>query len=121
MLRRASVVVVLSEPEKNIIENRWQNLNVRVLENAVLLPENEGSKIKKNEKTIIFLGRFHESKGLYEIIEACRILKNENFAFRFNAFGAGDLEDFFTAEMRQILGENFFYGGVIRARKRKRR
>ncbi|MBA3694609.1 MAG: glycosyltransferase, partial [Acidobacteria bacterium] len=28
-------------------------------------------------------------------------------------FGAGALKDFFIAKMSQILGENFYYGGVI--------
>ena len=113
MLKTASVIVVLSELEKEIIEKRCRNLNVRVLENAVSLSEKTKEKKEDGEKTIIFLGRLHESKGLHEIIEACRILKKENFAFRFNAFGAGEMKDFFTAKMREILGENFFYGGVV--------
>lgn len=113
MLRRANIIVVLSELEKNIIEKRWQNLNVSVLENAVSITANAGNKIKKNYKTIIFLGRFHESKGLHEIIAACRILKNENFVFRFNCYGTGDLKDFFVSEMHEILGADFFYGGIV--------
>jgi glycosyltransferase involved in cell wall biosynthesis len=113
MLRSADAILVLSDLEKNIIEKRWKNLNVKVLENAVSI---ETARIKKrdsNEKTMIFLGRLHESKGLNEIVEACRILKNENFQFRFKAFGAGDLQDFFTLEMTKILGEKFHFGGVI--------
>lgn len=117
MLRAASVIVVLSELEKHAITNRWKNLNVRVLENAVAIDEIEQFKRFENnqgsEKTIVFLGRLHESKGLREIIEACRRLKNENFNFRFKCFGAGELKDFFVSEMTLILGENFFYGGVI--------
>ncbi len=33
--------------------------------------------------------------------------------FRFNCFGAGDLKDYFVAEMTEILGDRFYYGGVI--------
>ena len=55
----------------------------------------------------------HESKGLYEIIEACRALKNENHSFRFKCYGAGDLKDFFVDEMSEILGEKFYYGGIV--------
>ncbi|MGI8642185.1 MAG: glycosyltransferase family 4 protein [Pyrinomonadaceae bacterium] len=113
MLKMASVVVVLSELEKEIIERRWQNLNVRVLENAVAPGKEVYGKRKTGEKTIIFLGRLHESKGLHEIVEVCRILKNENFKFRFNCFGAGDLKDYFVSEMTKILGEKFYYGGVV--------
>jgi len=114
MFRFASKVLVLSEHEKTSITNRWQNLDVRILPNAIAtdkVPNVE--RDLTNEKTIIFLGRLHESKGLHEIIEACRILKNENFNFQFNCFGAGALKDFFIAEMSKILGEKFYYGGVI--------
>ncbi|CAN5815282.1 glycosyltransferase family 4 protein [soil metagenome] len=114
MFRSAGKVLVLSEHEKASITNRWQNLDVRILPNAIATDEVPNvERDLTNEKTIIFLGRLHESKGLHEIIEACRILKTENFNFQFNCFGAGALKDFFIAKMSQILGENFYYGGVI--------
>jgi glycosyltransferase involved in cell wall biosynthesis len=113
MLRAADAVVVLSELEKKIVENRWRNLSVRVLENAVAIDEAIAAKRKTGEKTLIFLGRMHESKGLDEIVEACRRLKDENFEFRFNAFGAGERKDFFVAEMTKVLGEKFHYGGIV--------
>lgn len=113
MLRSADAVVVLSELEKKIVESRWQNLNVRVLENAVAIDEAIEAPRETQEKTLIFLGRMHESKGLHEIIEACRVLKTEGFEFRFHAFGAGELKDFFATEMTKILGEKFSYGGIV--------
>jgi glycosyltransferase involved in cell wall biosynthesis len=117
MLRTASVVVVLSELEKRLVLNCWKDLNVRVLENAVAVDEAEKFERfetkEKTKNTIVFLGRLHESKGLREIVEACRVLKEENLQFRFRCFGAGELKDFFIGEMNRILGTNFFYGGVI--------
>ncbi len=115
MLSAGDAVVVLSEPEKKIVERRWRNLSVRVLENAVETDEAiDGDGERENaEKILIFLGRLHESKGLDEIAEACRRLKNENFRFRFRCFGAGERRDFFVAEMTKILGEKFYYGGVV--------
>jgi glycosyltransferase involved in cell wall biosynthesis len=112
MLRRAKVVVVLSELEKKFVETRWQNLDVRVLENAVALDETEPRKAETSEKTMIFLGRIHEDKGLREIAQACRVLREKNFRFDFKCYGAGDAKDFFTREMTEILGEKFSYGGV---------
>ncbi|MDQ3747590.1 MAG: glycosyltransferase family 4 protein [Acidobacteriota bacterium] len=114
MFRSAGKVLVLSEHERQSITNRWQNLDVRILPNAIATDEVPNvERDLSDEKTIIFLGRLHESKGLHEIIEACRILKNENFNFQFRCFGAGALKDFFIAEMSKILGEKFYYGGVI--------
>jgi glycosyltransferase involved in cell wall biosynthesis len=112
MLQHAKTVVVLSEIEKEFIEKRWKNLDVRVLENAVALDEIQTRKPETPEKTIIFLGRIHADKGLREITEACRILKNENFRFNFKAFGAGAGAESFAREMSEILGEKFTFGGI---------
>ncbi|MDQ3042728.1 MAG: glycosyltransferase family 4 protein [Acidobacteriota bacterium] len=114
MARAASLVLVLSEHERQVLTNRWENLDVRILPNAIAIDEASNAERElKKEKTIIYLGRFHESKGLHEIIEACRILKNEGFDFQFNCFGAGALQDFFVGEMLAILGDKFYYGGVV--------
>jgi glycosyltransferase involved in cell wall biosynthesis len=120
-LRRARVAVVLSELEKEIIERRWGKLNVRVLENAVPFDEAPRQERNNPEPVLIFLGRLSESKGLHEIIEACRRLKNENFDFRFNCFGAGPLKEFFITEMSGILGDKFYFGGVIKGAEKWRR
>lgn len=111
MLRASDEIIVLSELEKKIIENRWQNLNVKALENAVEIPALETNEKRKN--SILFLGRITESKGLNEIIEAVRALKSENFEFTFKVFGAGEMQNFFVDEMTKILGEKFYFGGVI--------
>lgn len=113
MFLSAQKIIVLSEHEKESLEKRWKNLNIEVLPNAVAVDEIPNIERQiSNEKTIVFLGRLHESKGLHEIIEACRILKNENYTFDFRCFGAGALKEFFTSEMSKILDDKFFYGGV---------
>ncbi|MDQ4122240.1 MAG: glycosyltransferase family 4 protein [Acidobacteriota bacterium] len=113
--RSSKVVLVLSELEKEIIEKRWRGLkNIRVLENGVALED--AIQIKENPREIpvlIFLGRLYESKGLHEIITACRTLKDEGFKFRFQAYGTGPLEDFFVREMTAVLGEHFHFGGIV--------
>ena len=114
MFRSASRILVLSEHEKQSLQRRWDNLNIEILPNAIEIDKVPNIKRElKSEKTIIYLGRLHESKGLHEIIEACRVLKNENFQFNFRCFGTGALKDFFVDEMSKILGDKFYYGGVI--------
>lgn len=113
MLRRADKVLVLSEFEKENLARRWKNLNIGILPNAIAVDQVPLAEKKSGEKTIIFFGRIHESKGLHEIIEACEKLKKENFEFRFNCFGTGPEKNFFIAEMKRLLGEKFYYGGVV--------
>ncbi|MDQ3130584.1 MAG: glycosyltransferase family 4 protein [Acidobacteriota bacterium] len=113
MVRSASKVLVLSELEKESLTRRWKNLNVSILPNAIALDAIPAIERENKEKTIIFFGRIHESKGLSEIIEVCEILKKEGFRFQFKCYGAGPLKDFFIAEMSRILGDKFYYGGVV--------
>lgn len=113
MLRRSRVVVVLSEIEKSRLLERWPDLGITVLPNAVPT----GVAIKRAEinepPVIIFLGRMHKSKGLPEILEAVAMLKTRDVAFLFRAFGDGPMRENFLVEMNRILGESFEYGGVV--------
>lgn len=111
--RSANAVLVLSELEKQIIERRWRGLEVRVLENAVAIDEAVGVERNNSVPILVFLGRLYESKGLHEIVTACRALKSENFEFRFRAYGTGPLEDFFIQEMTAALGDDFRFGGIV--------
>ncbi len=113
MLRRASAVVVYSELEKEQILGRWPALPIRVLGNAI--PFAEVPKVARNnaEPLLIFLGRFHESKGLQETIDAARILSNEGYRFRFDAYGEGPQREAFLSGMRSALGDRFHYGGIV--------
>lgn len=113
MLRRSQVVIVLSENEKAAILRRWENLDVRVLPNAV--PSFESIRTERSNSTpvIIFLGRLHESKGLDEIVKVCRSLRENGFEFRFECYGSGPMKDVFAEEMAGILGDGFHYGGIV--------
>jgi glycosyltransferase involved in cell wall biosynthesis len=112
MLAKADKILVLSEFEKENLVRRWENLKIEILPNAVSTDEFSEARKKSSGKTIIYFGRIHESKGLHEIIEACKILKKKNINFNFRCFGAGPKKDFFTGELQKILGEKFFYGGI---------
>lgn len=61
---------------------------------------------------VIFLGRFHESKGLLVMIKAFRELYKK-YRFKFLLFGKGDLESFIVKELKAFMGEDFYFGGVV--------
>jgi glycosyltransferase involved in cell wall biosynthesis len=112
MLRRAKVVLVLSELEKTEVDRRWPGLDVRVLPNAV--PRIEIERPPRGSRPVLaFLGRLHESKGLDEIVAAVKILKSRGFVFQFRAYGEGPQRESFVSAMGKILGQDFEYGGVV--------
>lgn len=113
MVGRASRVLVLSEIERESLARRWPGLEIDILPNAIATDHVIERKQSGPVRTIIFLGRIHESKGLEEILGACRLLKDEGMEFRFVCYGAGPRKDTFVREMAEILGESFSYQGVI--------
>jgi glycosyltransferase involved in cell wall biosynthesis len=121
MLRRASVVIVYSDLEKTEVLKRWPDLKVEVLANAI--PFADVPEVQRNNEkpVLIFFGRFHESKGLHEVIDAARILNNEGYDFQFNAYGEGPEREFFLNGMRAGLGDKFHYGGIIAGKDKWRR
>lgn len=120
MLRSASKILVLSDIEKENLTRRWQDLDIEILPNAISIDETLSAKDIPQRKTILFLGRIHESKGLHEIIEACKTLVKEKFEFDFRCFGTGPEQDFFVGELQKILGKNFYYGGVIAGEEKRK-
>ncbi|MEJ7848466.1 MAG: glycosyltransferase family 4 protein [Pyrinomonadaceae bacterium] len=113
MLRRARVVIVLSENEKTEVLRRWKNLDVRILPNAVPVFERGELERRNPNPLIIFLGRLHESKGLNEIVKACRSLHESGFEFRCECYGDGPQKEVFVDELTKILGDEFYYGGIV--------
>lgn len=113
MLRRAKAIVVLSDHEKHEIEKRWSGLNVKVLPNAIPFDDHAEAVRNNPMPIVIFFGRLHESKGLDEIVKACRALRTDAIDFQFNCFGDGPMKEVFLGQMREVLGDSFHYGGVV--------
>lgn len=113
MFAKAHSVIVYSDFEKGHLLRRWPKLTIDTLANAIPL-ENAELKYRNNPvPVVVFFGRMHESKGLHEIIDACKALIANGFKFQFRAFGEGPIREFFVSEMTNALGDRFHYGGVV--------
>ena len=113
LLRSASRVVVLGEAERERLITRTPDIDVSVLPNAVATAQFSDGQRSQGAKTIIYIGRLHEDKGLSEMVETCRVLAAQGFKFRFSCFGAGRDQERFTRAMTEVLGDSFHYGGII--------
>ena len=112
MLRTASAVLVLSTIEKESVERRWEDVQVEILPNAVPIQNVKVGTRDMEPPSLLFLGRFHESKGLDELVEACKVLSSCALSFKVTAFGDGPERDSFVMAMSKILADRFEYGGV---------
>jgi glycosyltransferase involved in cell wall biosynthesis len=113
LLRSATRVIALGEAEAERILQLCPDAKMTVLPNAVVAKRFPEVERAPGTKTIIYLGRLQESKGLSEIVEACRLLTEQGFKFKFTCFGTGPDEKEFIRRMTSALGDNFYYGGVI--------
>jgi glycosyltransferase involved in cell wall biosynthesis len=113
LLRSATRIIVLSELERKKILERSPGLRVDVLPNAVATRNYPEVERNRGPKNVAYLGRMQESKGLSEMVEACRILVGQGFKFRFSSYGTGPDEGEFIRRMTDVLGENYSHGGVV--------
>jgi glycosyltransferase involved in cell wall biosynthesis len=113
LLRSARRVVVLSDEEAESLSKRVPGIEVSVLPNAIATGAFPETDRPRGPKSITYLGRLTEAKGLSEIVETCRLLRGQGFKFKFVAYGAGQDQNEFIRRMTQVLGEDFYYGGIV--------
>jgi glycosyltransferase involved in cell wall biosynthesis len=113
MLNQANKVIVLSEREKEAILGRIPGLDIEVLPNAVAVDEIPETPRERRAKNIVYFGRIDANKGLEQIVNACSGLKEKGIEFRFNCYGTGPQGREFIDQMLGVLGDDFYYGGVV--------
>lgn len=109
--------IVLSELEKQVVEAKFKAKNVFVLPNCVDLGEAQSFQRVINNTSplkVLFMGRITISKGIEQIVDAFKLLKNEGIAVEFSCAGKGPEADIFIGEMTKILGDKFIYNGVVK-------
>lgn len=113
MLKKANTIIVYSDYEKALLSKKWPGRVISTLPNAIPAEFIGNAERENAEALLVYFGRMHESKGLHELIDACRTLKDAGFKFRLDAYGEGPIREFFVSEMTNAIGDRFTYGGVI--------
>lgn len=91
VLRRANIIIALSEQwEKNLLDIDI-GLPVHVLPNALIIPDQLQNKTNKTVPQILFMGRIGMRKGIHDLILAAENLFRKGFFFRLVLCGDGDI------------------------------
>jgi len=114
LFKHSEQVVVLSEIERESISDKYNYSSAKVLCNSidVALYKTSQKQLSSNKPIVLFLGRIHESKGVDDIIEAFRLLKDK-IDFRFFLCGTGPLKDHFVTDCEKLLGPDFEFYGIV--------
>ena len=109
--------VVLSESEKEILQERYGVKKVFVLPNCVNIPplseKIETSDINNRPIRLGYLGRIEPNKGMTELLSACRRLRDEGLPFELYFAGQEKREGEYLPAFEDALGESFHYVGLV--------
>lgn len=125
-LRKVDTAIVLGNSLKNILD-KWVN-NIEVVPNGVFFNSNIKRKYYKNNKEIIvsYLGNLLESKGVFTLVKASKIVlkKYNNVKFRFAGSWWSQEKEFKSVVFEfirenQIINSIQFIGTVLNGEKEK--
>jgi glycosyltransferase involved in cell wall biosynthesis len=97
VLDNSNVIIVLSDYWKNVVSQISTNKNIKILYNPCMVKEFE--KITTEKINVLFMGRVGKRKGVYDIIEAAKLITNPNIEI--NLYGDGE-----TPEFQKLIQEN---------------
>lgn len=100
LLGRSYRVIVLSRKWKEYFTKYLPEEKLEVIYNPSVTFQSMDLAIKYNNKVnVIFMGRLGERKGVYDLIEAVKLLKRDNFVV--NIYGDGEVE-----KVRELVEKN---------------
>lgn len=115
VFRGKEPIIVLSDSEKDALQSRFHCNNIVVLPNCIDLTE--AIKFKRQISTssmeLGYLGRIAESKGMGELLKACKELKRQGVPFRLHIAGKEETKGQYLPAFKEALGDNFVYEGVV--------
>ena len=110
-----SPFIVLSDREKKRIEEKYHAQIVHSLPNCVDFTE-AVQYVKDYDKEVLtlgYIGRITAAKGMNELIEACKVLKNEMLPFKLIIAGSERVGDNYVSVFSEQLGDSFEYAGIV--------
>ena len=108
--------VVLSDSEKETLQERYGVRNVFVLPNCVNIPslsENVVDSDRNRPLRLGYLGRIEPNKGMTELLSACKRLIDEGLPFELYFAGQEKREGEYLPAFANALGERFHYVGLV--------
>lgn len=118
ILEMADLNIVLSQRLVEMITNKAPRANVKVLYNAVNVLDN--NPYNSEAKNILFLGRLGKRKGIYDLLEAIKLLDGSlNSDVQFYLCGDGDVDEVKTKVDELGIKHRIAYVGWVDKEKKE--
>lgn len=124
LIKNCDKILVLGERWANIIEEIEADANIKILLNSVNIPLEEDKKFKE-KIDILFLGALVERKGIYDLLEVAKQMKEkellDKYKIRFIIGGSGKEEKNFVKKINEYGISNYIVmKGWVNEEKRAR-
>jgi len=86
---RTTTMLLASTVERMECERRFPNFAAAVIPNAVRIPPTVNHSVSNGILRLGYIGRLHSKKGIENLLEACRILKEQGVAYSLVIAGSG--------------------------------
>lgn len=113
ILRKADVVMVLSESWSEFIKRISPSATVEVVHNYVSIPGECAESLNDGVVRILFLGLLGKRKGIYDLIQVAERLRNNKLKFLFWVGGNGEIDKVNELIKKHELTEHFEMLGWI--------
>jgi glycosyltransferase involved in cell wall biosynthesis len=88
ILEKIDVFIVLTIDMKKKMNYAFPEKTIYVLENPINVDYMDNTKLYKREKnSILYLGNYYREKGIYDLISAMAIVKNNNHKIKLKLYG----------------------------------
>lgn len=113
--------VALSRTEVDTIKDKFGAKDVSSLPNCIELKEAKEFHREENRGTlhIGYLGRIAKTKGMDDLLEACRKSKEEDIDFVLDIAGKEEYEGEYIPQFKALLGNRFHYAGIVSGRSKE--
>lgn len=111
--------IVLSDKERQIIENRYKSTRVHVLQNSVVIDKAYKDGVFSTPPVIGYIGRIAQTKGMDELVEALKQLKEKGYHFKFHLAGNESEGTDYVAMFKEALEDKFYYAGIVSGNEKK--
>ena len=111
--------IVLSDKERQIIENRYRSTRVHVLQNSVTIDKTYKDGVFSQPPVIGYIGRIAQTKGMDELFEALKQLKEKEYQFKFYLAGNESEGTDYVAMFKKAFEDQFYYSGIVSGNEKK--
>lgn len=108
--------IMLSDKEKDTVEQEYEAAHVDVLPNCVELSDAKDFRRENYRDAtlhILYLGRIEPNKGIGYVLKAAEQLKTEHLDFVLHLAGKDQCDGHYIELFQERLKENFVYEGVV--------